>query len=53
MRRVVVWLILGVLMSSPAAVQSWETELRIDNFADETQITVHTSGQNGDLWLSV
>lgn len=48
-----VWLILGVLMNSPVAAQSWETERRVDDFADETQITVHNSGQNGDLRLSV
>ena len=53
MRRVMVWLILGVLMSSPAAAQSWETERSVDDFTDETQITVHTAGQNGDLRLSV
>ena len=53
MRQVMVWLILGVLMSSPAAAQSWETERLVDDFTDETQITVQASGQNGDLRLSV
>ena len=40
-------------MSSPATAQSWETERRVDGFTDETQISVHASGQNGGLRLSV
>ena len=33
--------------------QPWEIERSVDDFTDETEVTVQTSGQNGDLHLHV
>ena len=53
MRRVIAWVILGVLVSAPAAAQSWETKRSTDDFAGETSISARGRAENRALMIDV
>ena len=53
MRRFVLGLVLGLALMATEAAAQWETLRSVDDFTDETKITVRGSGENRTLMLTV